>query len=52
MPRSDEGGDTRALEMPEAERRHRLQLVQHHLRRHDVHHWAASFLDALTEGAA
>ena len=36
-----------ALAMPAAERRSRLTRLQHHLRGHDVHHWAASFLEAL-----
>jgi trehalose-6-phosphate synthase len=37
----------RALAMPSAERVWRLRITQAHLREHDVHHWAASFLGAL-----
>lgn len=33
-----------ALEMPEEERRQRMQLMRNHLSKHDIHHWAESCL--------
>jgi len=33
-----------ALEMPESERRERMQLMRHHLSVHDIYHWAESCL--------
>jgi trehalose-6-phosphate synthase len=37
----------RAFAMSPAERAFRVRIAQAHLREHDVHRWAASFLEAL-----
>ena len=42
----------RALQMPAPEREARVHAAQKHLRHHDVHRWASSFMSALTAGAA
>lgn len=39
----------RALTMSDEEKIHRMRIMQERLRRHDVHHWASSFLRALKE---
>jgi trehalose 6-phosphate synthase len=41
-----------ALRMPAAARELRVRLIQDHLRSHDVHRWAGSFLDALAGESA
>jgi trehalose 6-phosphate synthase len=40
----------RALTMPEAEAKRRMQSMRRVVREHDVHAWAASFLEALGNG--
>jgi trehalose 6-phosphate synthase len=37
----------RALRMPERERRMRMAILRTQVRRHDVHEWAATFLESL-----
>ncbi|MGW5664204.1 alpha,alpha-trehalose-phosphate synthase (UDP-forming) [Streptomyces sp. NPDC003758] len=39
-----------ALDLEERERRHRMRELRRHVRERDVHHWARSFLSALSEG--
>ena len=36
-----------ALEMPQAEQKRRMQSLRRAVTRHDVHHWASRFLEAL-----
>ncbi|HLP86042.1 MAG TPA: trehalose-6-phosphate synthase [Phycisphaerales bacterium] len=38
----------RAIRMPERERRMRMAILRTQVRRHDVHEWASSFLEALS----
>ncbi len=41
-----------ALEMPAEQRRHRMRLMRHYLKKHDIHQWAESCLEDVTRELA